>query len=214
MFHISAEQFDTDHCAGFDSAGILRRGRSAAGERLLRLQAQFAKCGGEGLESGGRESGERERRADLSQLAEWGGEIGERGERAGRAAGSGGRSEAGIGDHLLDGLDAGDGFFRKREAERDCAEQLSIDVDGTSAHALDDAGLGERTAAELGEHDALFGREVFENAEDFDLELFDPIAFKDGAADAAQSRADIFEGEKLLPARGGGGEKQEQGRNS
>ncbi len=104
--------------------------------------------------------------------------------------------KGGIGDHLLDGLDAGDGLFGESEGEGEGSEQLAVDIDGTSAHAFHNAGFGERAAAEPGQNDGLFGRDIVHDAENFYLELFNAIAMKDGTADAFQAGADILEREE------------------
>ena len=118
------------------------------------------------------------------------------------------RSVAGAGgsvrgsEHGFNGLDSGDGLLRKREPEGDSAEQLAIDINRAAAHALYHAGFGERAAAESGENNALLWTEIIEHAEDFDLELFDLLAVKDGAAYTVHAGADIFEWEEALSGAG------------
>jgi len=126
----------------------------------------------------------------------------------GRRAAVRGGAEAGIGEHLFDRLDAGNRLLRKREPERDCPKQFPVDKDGTAAHPLEDTGLGERASTEFRENDGLFGSDIFENAEDFDLELFDLIPLEDSATDAMQPRTDVFEGKEVLTAAGQSDEKQ------
>ena len=106
------------------------------------------------------------------------------------------------GEHRFDGLDAGDRFFREWESEGNSAEQFAVDIYGATAHTLHDAGLSKRTAAESGENDALLWTEIIEHAEDFDLELFNLLAVKDGPADAVHAGADIFEWEEALSGAG------------
>ena len=115
-----------------------------------------------------------------------------------------------IGNHLLYGLNAGDGLFRKCEAESDGAQQLAVDVDRTSAHALQDAGFREWAAAEPSEDDGLFWSQIFEEAEDFDLEFVDTVALEHGFTDAVKTRAHIAERENCLGRDGCGCEKQKQ----
>src|SRR5947209_1419346 len=80
-----------------------------------------------------------------------------------------------VGDHLLNWLNSGDRLFRKRKPERNRSQQFAVDIDWTTAHSLHDAGLFEGTAGELREDNSLLWREVFEDTEGLDLELFDPI---------------------------------------
>ena len=108
--------------------------------------------------------------------------------------------ESSIIDHGFDGLDTGDGLFRESEAERDSAQQFSIDIHRAAAHALQNSGFGKRAAAEPGDDDSLFGTEILEHAEDFDLELFNSVALKDSPAHSMKSGVDILEWEKLLSA--------------
>src|SRR5215469_3485360 len=111
------------------------------------------------------------------------------------------------GEHRFDRLDTGNRLLGKRESERDCAEQLVIDIDRASAHALHHAGFGERTATQPSENHGLLWSEVFENAEDFDLELFDLLTVKNGPAHAMHAGPDIFEWEEALSSAGPNREK-------
>jgi hypothetical protein len=104
----------------------------------------------------------------------------------------------GIGDHLLNRLYAGDGLFSEREAKRDGSEQFAIDINRAAAHSLHDAGLFEGPAGELGEDDGLLWSEVFEDTEDLDLELFDPISAEDGTPDTMLAGSNVFQLEKAL----------------
>ncbi len=121
--------------------------------------------------------------------------------------GGGGMRSRGIGDHAFNGLNSSDSTFREREAEGDGAQQFAIDIDRAAAHALEDAGFGERAAAEPGEDDFLAGSDILEDAEDFDLELFDAIAGEDGAADAMETWFDGGEREEVLAVPEGGKER-------
>lgn len=100
--------------------------------------------------------------------------------------------------HGLDWLDATDGLFGEREAQSNGTEQFTLDIYRTAAHTLQNAGFSQRSAAETGEDDGLFGPEILQDTEDFDLELFDPIALENGFSDAAESRADVLQWEELL----------------
>jgi hypothetical protein len=109
-----------------------------------------------------------------------------------------------VGKHSLNGLDACYGLFGEREAEGDGPEQLTVDVDGATAHTLENAGLGQWTAAEPGEDDSLLWTQILEHAEDFDLELFDAVTLKDSPADASETGAHVLEWEEVLSAGNGG----------
>ncbi len=100
--------------------------------------------------------------------------------------------------HGLDWLDATDGLFGEREAQSNGTEQFTLDIYRTATHTLQNAGFSQRSAAETGEDDGLFGPEILQDTEDFDLELFDPIALENGFSDAAESRADVLQWEELL----------------
>jgi hypothetical protein len=131
-----------------------------------------------------------------------------RGTSAPPASYSGLPGRFGIGNHLFDGLDAGNGLFREGKAERDRSQQFSIYINWATAHSLHDAGLFEGTAGELGEDDGLLWSEVFEDTEDLDLELFDPIAVEDGSPDPVLAGADVFQLEKALSQAQPGGDKE------
>jgi hypothetical protein len=109
-----------------------------------------------------------------------------------------GRAESGVLDHGLDWLDASDGFLREGETEGDSAEQFTVDIDRATAHALQNAGFCQRTAAQAGEDDGLPWTEILEDSEDLDLEVFNSITLEDRFADAAKSGADILDWEKIL----------------
>jgi len=108
-----------------------------------------------------------------------------------------------VGEHGFNGLDAGYGLFGERKAEGDGPEQLAVDVDRAAAHALENAGLGQWPAAEPGEDDGLLWAEILEHAEDFDLELFDAVALKDGPADAMETGSHVLEWEEVLSTNNG-----------
>jgi len=108
------------------------------------------------------------------------------------------RAELGIGDHLLYGLNTRNWLFREGKTEGDGSEQLTIDIDRTTTHSLHDPGLFEGTTGELGENNRLLWREVFEDTEDLDLELFDPISVENGTPDPVLAGPDVFELEKSL----------------
>jgi len=131
-----------------------------------------------------------------------------RGTSARSASYSGLPGRFGIGNHLLNGLDASNGLFREGKAERNRSQQFAVYVDRAATHSLHDAGLFEGTAGELGEDDGLLWSEVFEDTEDLDLELFNPIAMEDGTPDPALAGADIFELEKALSETQSGDDKE------
>jgi hypothetical protein len=121
-----------------------------------------------------------------------------RGNSAAAPGYSGLRGRFGIGDHLLNRLYAGDGLLREREAKRDRSHQFAVDINRAATHSLHDAGLFEGTAGELGEDDGLLWSEVFEDTEDLDLELFDPISVENRTADPVLAGTDVFQLEKAL----------------
>ena len=64
------------------------------------------------------------------------------------------------------------------------------------------------TAGEAGEDDGLFGSGVFENAEDFDLKLFDAGTGEDSATGATEPGLDFGEGEEGLREGSKGGKRE------
>jgi len=114
----------------------------------------------------------------------------------------------GIGNHLFDGLYASNWLFGEGKAERDSSQQLAVYVNRTATHSLHDSGLFEGPSGELGEDDALLWSEVFEDTEDLDLELFNPIAVEDGTADSVLAGTDIFQLEKALSESQSRGDKE------
>ena len=86
----------------------------------------------------------------------------------------------------------GDRLFGEGESEGHRAHKFAVDVNGTAAHTLQDAGFGERTAGEPRQDDGLVRPHIFEHAEDFHLEFGDAIARKDGASDAVHTGPDVF----------------------
>ncbi len=95
--------------------------------------------------------------------------------------------------HLRDRRDAGDRLLRKAaERVRHGADQAAVDVDRAAAHAGDDAGVGERSAFELGENQvAVRPDDVLEDADDVGLEFFDVRAVEYGATDADHAGPDV-----------------------
>ena len=105
------------------------------------------------------------------------------------------RSRRGSGrrtQHVLDGANARDGVLGEREGHGDGADEFAIDIDRAAAHALHDAGVFQRAAREAREDQRFLGADVFEHAEDFDIEVGDLVAGKDGASDAVHAGADLF----------------------
>lgn len=109
------------------------------------------------------------------------------------------RREARAGNHVLDGPDPGNRLFRERKSERYGAEQFTVDIHGTAAHALQYTGFGERAATQARENDRLFWIDILQDSEDLDLELIDMASLEDGAANAAEAWVNFFEGEEPLP---------------
>jgi hypothetical protein len=112
--------------------------------------------------------------------------------------------KSGVGEHGLNGLDARYGLLGEGETERDGPEQFAVNIDRAAAHTLEDAGFCQWAAAEPGKDDGLLWTEILEHAEDFDLELFDAVALKDGPADAPETGTHILEWEEVLSAGNGG----------
>jgi len=78
-------------------------------------------------------------------------------------------------------------------------------VDGTSAHSLRDAGLGQARAFELRQNQiALWSLDVAKHAENVDFEVLQIGAGEDRAADPLHSWADLVDGHQ-----GRGGRKRD-----
>ena len=120
-------------------------------------------------------------------------------------------TDSGVGNHRFNWLDSSNWLFGERESESDSAEQLSVYVNRTTTHALHDPSLLEWSTAEPGEDDALLWREVFEDTEDLDLELFDPISLEDSTADAVLAGTDVLKLEKALSETHSAADKEESG---
>ena len=176
---------DRDHFTGlqgFDWAGCVN-GR-AAGDALTRVEPEVAEHGGEVVESAAGEAGEGDGGGDVDEAR-----FAESDGASGFKAFCNG---AGFdGEHFFDGADAGDGFLGEGEGEGDCSHEAAIEVDGATAHPLHDAGFFQGAAGEFAEDDVLLGAEVFQDAEDFYLELFDLGAGEDGAAGGVLAGADF-----------------------
>src|SRR5437763_1324955 len=99
-------------------------------------------------------------------------------------------------NHLLDGRDAGDGFFLEREGVGDCADEFAVNEDGRAGHSGEDARAVNERARQAHDDDRLARRrEAGQHAEDFDAELLRLRARKDRARRALLPRAYIFERE-------------------
>ena len=83
------------------------------------------------------------------------------------------------------------GSLEKLNAERHRAHQASININRAAAHALHDAGFGQRPARKPRQDDGLAGPHVFEHTQDLHLEFFDFIALEDSFADGVLAGADI-----------------------
>ena len=106
--------------------------------------------------------------------------------------------EAGAGDHLLDGLNSGNGLLGERETQSNSSEQLAINVDRASAHALGDACLGEGTTTEAGKNDRLLWTGIRQDAEDLNLEFFDFSSAENSAAYAVHAGKHVLKGKEGL----------------
>ena len=69
-------------------------------------------------------------------------------------------------------------------------DQLHVELPGGASPTL-----LWRAAGEAGENHALLWADVFKNAEDLDVELFDFCAGEDGTADAVQAGLHLTQGE-------------------
>jgi len=98
-------------------------------------------------------------------------------------------------EHFLDRPDAGDGFLRESETHGDRANEFAVDVNRAAAHSLEDAGLGQRPAGKLRQDDGLLRPDVFENAENLDLEFINAIARKNSLPDALHAGPDVLQRE-------------------
>jgi hypothetical protein len=116
-----------------------------------------------------------------------------------------------IGNHLFNRLNTGDRLLGEGKTERDRSQQFAIDIDRTTTHTLHNSGLFEGTAGELGEDNGLLWREVFEDTEDLDLELFDPISVEDGTPDSVLAGTDVLQLEKALSKTQFRADKEESG---
>ena len=113
-----------------------------------------------------------------------------------------------IGDHALDGLNPGNWAFREGKAEGNGSEQFAVDINRAAAHALQNASVGERTTTQTSQNDPLFGGDIFENTEYFDLELFDAVAGENSTTDAVEAWLNSGEREEVLAAAGEGRRSQ------
>src|SRR5882672_6140366 len=101
-------------------------------------------------------------------------------------------------DHVLNWHDARDRVFGELIAERDRAEQFSVNIDGASAHPLKDSGVIEFVAEQPRHYGVLLRiREPLQYAENLDFELFRLGAGKDRVPDRAHSGFDLVDGEKF-----------------
>jgi hypothetical protein len=92
---------------------------------------------------------------------------------------------------------AGDGLFGENaELQGESAREFSFEVDGAAAHAGDDAGVLHLRAFELDKDDGLLRpKEIGHDADDFEVELFNLVASKNGAGVALHAGADLVKRE-------------------
>ena len=107
-----------------------------------------------------------------------------------------GRVERGRIDHLGNRRDARERLFRERaEGVRDSTRQSAVDVHRASAHAGDDAGIGERAPFEPGQNQiAPRSNHVPEHAENVNLELFDFAPLPNGEPGGFHAGLDLIDG--------------------
>jgi len=100
-------------------------------------------------------------------------------------------------DHLGNRRDARERLFRERaEGVRHGTCQPAVDVHRASAHAGNNAGLGQRSAFEPGQNQiAPRSNHVPEHAENVNLELFDLAALPNGEPGGFHAGLDLIDGE-------------------
>ncbi len=110
-------------------------------------------------------------------------------------------------EHLLDGRDSGDGFFRElADAVRKRTSQLAVDEDGAAAHAFDDAGVFGLVAVKSSEDKVLAGAAcAAKDSKNLDLHGFRRGALKDGPGSSGHSRANLAEGKEARIGWGNAG---------
>ena len=74
----------------------------------------------------------------------------------------------------------------------DRADEFSVDINGTAAHALQHSGPIHRSAAEASKDDGLPGTCVFEDAQDLDFKVLDAGTLKHRLANSYEAGAEVF----------------------
>src|SRR5260370_42158642 len=95
-------------------------------------------------------------------------------------------------DDVFDWRYAGDGIFGENggELEGKSAGEFAVEIDGTAAHAGDDAGALDLGTFELDEDDGLAGpKENAHHSDYLEVELFRLVAGEDGGDVALQARS-------------------------
>ena len=172
------------------------------------LHAELAEQRGEQPMGFGAQAARRHRRADRQQLASVGSERGPGGRRRveggesfvgktegrpGSGEGSGGGRLLGETHHLLERGDPADRIPRKRERVGHGAEQPPVHIDRAAAHPLQDPGVGQRSAGQVGEHDAPARHRALQHPDDLDAEGLDLVAGENGAPLADHPGANLGE---------------------
>ena len=160
---------------------------AAARNSLARIDAHVAKLRAEMIERRGGESGKRNRRGDFFQSRVAGRHDASRGNRRCAWTAPGPRAA------FLQSAGCRRWLLSKKETQRDRAGQLAVDIHGRSAHALHDAGIGQRSAFESAEDDGFARTDIFEHAENFDFKFFDLGAGKNGSPDAVLAGTNILQ---------------------
>jgi len=114
----------------------------------------------------------------------------------------GGHLRLGMND-VLDWGNAANGFLGENaQLQGESARKLAFEIDRAAAHPSDNAGVFNFWTLELDENDGLSGsKEIGHDADDFQIELFNLIARKDGVGVALHAWANLAKWDDF---RGGG----------
>ena len=111
-------------------------------------------------------------------------------------------------DGLLNRSHSRDGFLGKGKGVGDSADQLVFDVDRAAAHSGEHAGPVQLTSRDPHQNQVSSGLELFQDAQNLDLELLDRIALENGLSVAFLAGPHLLQGIEFA-GLGGGGNGQE-----
>src|SRR6185369_8075840 len=101
-------------------------------------------------------------------------------------------------DHLLDRRDARNRLFRKRKTERDCTDELAVDVDGRAGHTRKHACFFDIRAAESRDNGRLpWPRKSRQHAENLNTKFLGARAAEDGPRCSLHARTKVVEGKNF-----------------